>query len=191
VAELETARMEEVSGVKEANSEDLSQLRSALEAARWQAEVYIREQQDAVREVCLRQRENARVAKRHGEARQEALELAVRLEALKAAEAGAPAREAELQAVRRRYALLQQTAAEWREALVQKKGDCDAWRRRAEQKGAGGTRSAEQLQLEAEMQALTLPMEPASPAPGSGRRQRGFERVPGPAHSFLEGFGYE
>eukprot|EP00931_Biecheleriopsis_adriatica_P026439 TRINITY_DN16096_c0_g2_i1.p1 TRINITY_DN16096_c0_g2~~TRINITY_DN16096_c0_g2_i1.p1 ORF type:complete len:666 (+),score=164.91 TRINITY_DN16096_c0_g2_i1:161-2158(+) len=155
VAELEAAKVDQVTTLKRSSNEELSQLRSALESARWQAEVYVREQQDAIREVCLRQRENARLAKKHGETRQEALELAVRLEALKAAEAGAPAREAELQAVRRRYALLQQTAAEWREALSRKQGDCDAWRRRAELKGVPMSREDDDLQ--AEMRALTLP----------------------------------
>ncbi|CAE7308616.1 alkbh6 [Symbiodinium natans] len=148
VAELEHARREQVDELKRSNTEEMDQLRSALEAARWQADVYIREHQDAVREICLRQRENARLAKKHSETRQEALELAVRLEALKAAEAGAPARQAELQAVRHRYALLQQTAAEWREALVRKQGDCDLWRRRAESKGLAVRRDDAELQAE-------------------------------------------
>ncbi|CAE7903804.1 Alkbh6 [Symbiodinium sp. KB8] len=102
VAELERARREQVDELKRSNAEaavrpegagsatrawqESDQLRSALESARWQADVYVREHQEAVREICLRQRENARLAKKHSESRQEALELAVRLEALKAAE---------------------------------------------------------------------------------------------------------
>ncbi|CAK9112804.1 unnamed protein product [Durusdinium trenchii] len=153
VAELERSKAEQIDELKRVGTEEIDQLRSALGAARWQADVYVREHQDAVREICLRQRENARLAKKHGEARQEALELAVRLEALRAAEAGAPAREAELQAVRQRYVLLQQTAAEWREALVRKQGDCEVWRRRAESKGVPTRR--EDMELQAEIRSVT------------------------------------
>jgi len=152
VAELERARREQVDELKRSNAEESDQLRSALESARWQADVYVREHQEAVREICLRQRENARLAKKHSESRQEALELAVRLEALKAAEAGAPARQAELQAVRHRYNLLLQTAAEWREALIRKQGDCDLWRRRSESKGLAVRR--DDAELQAEIQSL-------------------------------------
>jgi len=42
---------------------------------------------------------------------------------------------AELQAVRHRYSLLQLTAAEQREALERKRADCEAWKRRAIQRG--------------------------------------------------------
>mmetsp|Transcript_139807 Transcript_139807/g.257382 ORF Transcript_139807/g.257382 Transcript_139807/m.257382 type:complete len:723 (+) Transcript_139807:78-2246(+) len=148
-AEIETARLDEISALKTGHSEDLSKLRSAIEAARWQSEVYIREQQDAVREVCLRQRENARLAKRHNEARQEALELAVKLEAMRAAEAGAPAREAELHVVRQRCMLLQRTADEWRQALENKNADCDRWRKRAAQR-RGGTLSEGEIEEDVE-----------------------------------------
>jgi len=152
VAELERARREQVDELKRSNAEESDQLRSALESARWQADVYVREHQEAVREICLRQRENARLAKKHSESRQEALELAVRLAALQAAEAGAPARQAELQAVRHRYNLLLQTAAEWREALIRKQGDCDLWRRRSESKGLAVRR--DDAELQAEIQSL-------------------------------------
>lgn len=174
VAEFEKHSAKELAQIKMEHCEQTTQLRSASESARWQADVYVREHQDAVRELCIRQRENARLAKKHGEARQEALELAVKLEALKAAEVGAPAREAELQAVHRRYALLQQTAAEWREALVRKQGDCVAWRQRAEQRGGVRHRMDEDVALEAEMQALAanVPSQSSSPAPsGRGRRR--------------------
>ena len=153
IAELERSKTEQIDELRRVSTEEIDELRSSLSAARWQADVYVREHQDAVREICLRQRENARLAKKHGEARQEALELAVRLEALRAAEAGAPAREAELQAVRERYVLLQQTAAEWREALVRKHGDCEVWRRRAESKGLRMRR--EDVELQAEIQSVT------------------------------------
>ncbi|CAJ1375367.1 unnamed protein product [Effrenium voratum] len=153
VAEVEQAKTAQIDEMKRSSMEEIEQLRSALAAARWQADVYVREHQDAVREICLRQRENARLGKRHAEARQEALELAVRLEQLRAVEAGAPAREAELQAVRQRYILLQQTAAEWREALLRKSGDCEVWRRRAELKGVPMHR--EDMELQAEIQSVT------------------------------------
>eukprot|EP00929_Paragymnodinium_shiwhaense_P070991 TRINITY_DN36068_c0_g1_i1.p1 TRINITY_DN36068_c0_g1~~TRINITY_DN36068_c0_g1_i1.p1 ORF type:complete len:715 (+),score=182.11 TRINITY_DN36068_c0_g1_i1:112-2256(+) len=136
IGEIEAARREEVSSLKAQIAEECGNLTTSREAALWQADVYVREQQDAVREVCLRQRENARLAKRHGEARQEALELSVKLEALRAASTGAPAREAELNAVRQRCHLLQRTVAEWREALERKQLDCEVWRRRAVQRGA-------------------------------------------------------
>jgi len=131
MAEVEAARQEEVSGVKVANVEELGRLKAALENAQWQADVYVREQHDSVREICLRQRENSRLAKRLAEARQEALELTVRLDAMRASTEGAPAREAELQAIRTRCALLERTAAEWRDALERKELDCKSWRRRA------------------------------------------------------------
>jgi len=136
ITEMEAAKLEEVASLKAASAEELSSLRSALEAARWEADVFRREQQDLVRETCLRQRENARLAKQTSEARQEAIDLSVKLEALKTAEAGAPAREAELQAVRQRYQLLQRTAAEWGEALERKRIDCESWRKWAVQRGA-------------------------------------------------------
>merc|ERR1719316_1112938 len=85
---IETARLDGMSNSDTGSSEDLDKLRSAVEEAQWQGEVYTREQQDAIRDSCIRQRENARLAKRHGEARQEALELAVKLEAMRAADAG-------------------------------------------------------------------------------------------------------
>lgn len=135
MAEMEAVRHEEVTNVRVGNAEELGSLKVALEGAKWQADVYVREQQDAIREVCIQQRENARLAKQHGEARQKLLELAVRMEALRAEEAGAPAREAELQALRQRYLILQQTASEWREALERKRADCKVWRRRAVQPG--------------------------------------------------------
>jgi len=135
MGEIEAARQEEVAMLKVGNAEELSNLKSALENAQWQADVHVREQQDAVRETCLRQRENARLAKRFGESRQEVLELAVKLEAIRAATAGAPAREAELHAINQRSMLLQRTAAEWREALERKQLDCEVWRRRAAQRG--------------------------------------------------------
>eukprot|EP00913_Durusdinium_trenchii_P019290 g18132.t1 len=69
------------------------------------------------------------------------------------ADTRAPAREAELQAVRQRYVLLQQTAAEWREALVRKQGDCEVWRRRAESKGVPTRR--EDMELQAEIRSVT------------------------------------
>eukprot|EP00930_Biecheleria_cincta_P072249 TRINITY_DN59677_c0_g1_i1.p1 TRINITY_DN59677_c0_g1~~TRINITY_DN59677_c0_g1_i1.p1 ORF type:complete len:695 (-),score=145.18 TRINITY_DN59677_c0_g1_i1:152-2236(-) len=189
VAEFEKHSAKEVAHIKTDHCEQMAQLRSASESARWQADVYVREHQDAVRELCIRQRENARLAKKHGEVRQEALELAVKLEALKAAEVGAPAREAELQAMHRRYALLQQTAAEWREALVRKQGDCVAWRRRAEQRGGVGHRMDEDVALEAEMQALVanVPSQSSSPAP-SGRGRR---RPSTGGWSDVDAFGYD
>lgn len=169
IAELERSKTEQIDELRRVSTEEIDQLRSSLSAARWQADVYVREHQDAVREICLRQRENARLAKKHGEARQEALELAVRLEALRAAEAGAPAREAELQAVRQRYVLLQQTAAEWREALVRKHGDCEVWRRRAESRGLPIRR--EDAELQAEIRSVT------SFSPGSWNKASGFKEV--------------
>merc|ERR1740138_839785 len=113
VAEFEKHSSKELAQIKTEHCEQTTQLRSASESARWQAAVYVREHQDAVRELCIRQRENARLAKKHGEVRQEALELAVKLEALRAAEHGAPAREAELQVVRQRCEMLKRTAAQW------------------------------------------------------------------------------
>lgn len=135
-AEMGSARQEELSSLLTASAEETSRLRAAIDAARWQSDVYLREAQDASREACLRQRETARVAKRHGEHRQEALELAVRLEALRATEAGAPAREAELQAVRQRYVLLEKTAQEWADALDRKKEEVAAWQKRAVGRGS-------------------------------------------------------
>lgn len=189
-AEVEKLSTKEITQIKMDHSEHMTQLRSASESARWQADVYVREHQDAVRELCLRQRENARLAKKHGEVRQEALELAVKLEALKAAEVGAPAREAELQAVHRRYALLQQTAADWREALARKQGECVAWRQRAKQRGSVSRRVDEDIALEAEMQALAanVPSHSSSPAP-SGRDRRRQSGAGG--WSEADAFGYD
>eukprot|EP00435_Cladocopium_sp_Y103_P074049 s15_g46.t1 len=84
-------------------------------------------------------------------------------------QAGAPAREAELQAVRQRYVLLQQTAAEWREALVRKHGDCEVWRRRAESRGLPIRR--EDAELQAEIRSVT------SFSPGSWSKASGFKEV--------------
>uniref|UniRef100_A0A7S4VLF9 Uncharacterized protein n=1 Tax=Alexandrium monilatum TaxID=311494 RepID=A0A7S4VLF9_9DINO len=164
-AELEAMRCDEVSQVKQAQTEELSDLRKAVDGARWQAEVYVRETQDFVREVCLRQRENARIAKRHAEARHEAMELCVKIEAARAMETGAPAREAELQAVRHRYALLQQTKLEWQEALERKRADCEAWRRRAVQRGTAAPEERDELEEEAF--SGTGAGRPPSPSAGS------------------------
>lgn len=146
--QTEAARLAALSDAEVGSSEDVQQLRTAVEEARWQGEVYTREQQDAIRESCIRQRENSRLSKRHGEARQEALELAVKLEAMRAADAGAPAREAELHIVRQRCALLKQTASEWREALERKNDDCFRWRQRATQQGKVGAGEPEEEGLD-------------------------------------------
>jgi hypothetical protein len=135
ITELEHAKLGE-EGMTALGLEDLQKLQSEIDEIRWQGEVYIREQQDAIRESCMRQRENTRLSKRHGEARQEALELAVKLEAMRAADAGAPAREAELHIVRQRCALLQRTASEFKEALARKSEDCIRWRQKAIQQGS-------------------------------------------------------
>ncbi|CAK0847142.1 unnamed protein product [Prorocentrum cordatum] len=136
VAEAEASQAEEVGSLRLASAEELGRLRSELEAARWEADVHAREQRDAVRELSLRQRENTRLSRRRGEARQEALEHATRLEVLSAQAAGAPAREAELRTARQRLGLLEQTAAEWREALSRKHTECISWRRRALARGS-------------------------------------------------------
>lgn len=75
IAELERSKTEQIDELRRVSTEEIDQLRSSLSAARWQADVYVREHQDAVREICLRQRENARLAKKHGEARQELPEM--------------------------------------------------------------------------------------------------------------------
>lgn len=135
-AEIEDSKREELAALRAASAGELDGLKAALEAARWEAGVFRREHQDVIRETCLRQRENVRLAKRHWEARQEAMEFTARLEGLRAAAAGTPAREAELQSLRHRYVLLSRTAAEWGEALQRKRVDCEAWRRWAVQRGA-------------------------------------------------------
>lgn len=145
LAERESMYQQQLTALRVGASEEQSALRAKLEDARWQAEVYVREQQDAIREVCLRQRENARIARRHGEARQEALELAVRLEALRAAEDGAPAREAEVHALRKRQTLLQRIGLEWHETLEKKRADCEMWRRRAIGRGFGHEQEDDEL----------------------------------------------
>lgn len=136
MSELEDRGREELATLKANNEDELRSLRASLEAARWEADVFRREHADIIRETCLRQRENTRLAKRFGEARQDGLELAVKLEALRASEAGAPAREAELQALQHRKAMLERTSAEWGDALQRKRVDCEAWRRWAIQRGA-------------------------------------------------------
>jgi len=143
MAQLERSRQEELQSLQTAHAEELGNLRTTLEDAHWQADTFARERQDMILEVCLRQRENARVAKRHAAVHQEALDLAVKLEALRVAETGTPAREAELQAMRHRHSLLQQTKLEWQEALSRKKADCEAWRQRAFERGMGSQTGAE------------------------------------------------
>lgn len=133
---LEDRMHEELATLKANNAEELMSLRAALEAARWEADMFRREHADIVRETCLRQRENARLLKRQAEAKQEAVESSVKLEAIRVSEVGAPAREAELQALQHRYAMLHRTAAEWGEALQRKRTDCEAWRRWAVHRGA-------------------------------------------------------
>eukprot|EP00928_Gymnodinium_smaydae_P100717 TRINITY_DN9947_c0_g2_i3.p1 TRINITY_DN9947_c0_g2~~TRINITY_DN9947_c0_g2_i3.p1 ORF type:complete len:725 (+),score=170.22 TRINITY_DN9947_c0_g2_i3:61-2235(+) len=171
MAEIEGARQADLAQIRAAHAEELLLLRSAFEDSEWQAEVYVREQQEAVREACIRQRENARIAKRCSEARAEALELAVKLEALRAAGRGAPAREAELEAVRQRCSLLQRTAAEWRESLEKKNRDCERWRRRAAQKGVVSEVDEEEVDIRLASPASASFMSTSAaptPQPGAG-----------------------
>jgi len=156
ISALEAWRTEELSSLSDAHQEERSSLELALEGARWDSEVLRRETQEMIRETCLRQRENARLAKEIGQARQEAIDLSVKLEALRGSDEGASAREAELQAVRRRYELLQRTAAEWSEALDKKMADCKAWRHWAVKRGAASVKEAmeDEEEVQQELKAL-------------------------------------
>merc|ERR1719265_2466479 len=103
---VEKARLAEVTNAKIAICEDLAKCRADTQQAQWEADMFAREQEESIRELCIRQRDNARLAKRHGEARKEALELAVRWEA-----AGSPVahtgNEAELRLTHQRCSLLE------------------------------------------------------------------------------------
>jgi hypothetical protein len=143
--DMEASRLGDGFDTNIEGADELDRIRSAVEEARWQGEVYVREQQDAIRESCIKQRENSRLAKRHSEARQEALELAVKLEAMRAADAGASAREAELHIVKQRCDLLQRTASEWRETLDRKSQECARWRHRATAKHVSKVPDDEEL----------------------------------------------
>jgi hypothetical protein len=133
LADIESSRLAEVSNAKITTTEDLGKLRSALQEVEWQSDVFVREQEDAIRELCIKQRDNARLAKRNNEVRQEALDLSVRWEA--AAPPSVSSQDSQLHIAQQRCALLQRTASEWREALRRKSADCDRWRERAAKRG--------------------------------------------------------
>lgn len=138
MSELEAGRSQEVSGLKAEYAGEVAKLRGNIQEVVWQGDGYLREQQDYVRDLCLRQNENSRLFKQHCEARREAMSYAVQIEAYRAAGGSRDTmklRQAEFQATKRRCELLERTASEWRLALEQKQNESEEWRRRCVNRG--------------------------------------------------------